>query len=153
MDTNQSSEQYLRELYYNPDSPVAYSSLSKIWKQVKEDGKLIKQKEVKEFLETQPTHQLHKPAIKKFIFRKTMVSYIDQQWQADLVDMQKFESKNKGFRFILTVIDLFSRFSWALEGKSKRGEEIRDAFKLVFREARSSLMTVQNFTTNTSRNS
>ncbi|WP_375702729.1 hypothetical protein, partial [Bartonella sp. CL43QHWL] len=75
MDTNQSSEQYLRELYYNPDSPVAYSSLNKIWKQVKEDrtssreqssGKLIKVKELKEFLETQPTHQLHKPAIKKF---------------------------------------------------------------------------------------
>ncbi len=63
MDTNQSSEQYLRELYYNPDSPVAYSSLNKIWKQVKEDGKLIKQKEVKEFLETLPTHQLHKLAI------------------------------------------------------------------------------------------
>ncbi|WP_375669948.1 DDE-type integrase/transposase/recombinase, partial [Bartonella sp. CL29QHWL] len=100
------------------------------------DGKLIKQKEVKEFLETLPTHQLHKPAIKKFTFRKTMVSYIDQQWQADLVDMQKFESKNKGFRFILTVIDLFSRFSWALAVKSKRGEEIRDAFKLIFREAK-----------------
>ncbi|WP_375668131.1 hypothetical protein, partial [Bartonella sp. CL48QHWL] len=145
MDTNQSSEQYLRELYYNPDSPVAYSSLNKIWKQVKEDrtssreqssGKLIKVKELKEFLETLPTHQLHKPAIKKFTFRKTMVSYIDQQWQADLVDMQKFESKNKGFRFILTVIDLFSRYSWALPVKSKRGEEIRDAFKLIFREAK-----------------
>ncbi|WP_375666065.1 DDE-type integrase/transposase/recombinase, partial [Bartonella sp. CL41QHWL] len=67
-----------------------------------------------------------------------MVSYIDQQWQADLVDMQKFESKNKGFRFILTVIDLFSRFSWALAVKSKRGEEIRDAFKLIFREAKHS---------------
>ncbi|WP_375702740.1 transposase family protein, partial [Bartonella sp. CL43QHWL] len=49
---------------------------------------------------------------------------------------QKFESKNKGFRFILTVIDLFSRYSWALPVKSKRGEEIRDAFKLIFREAK-----------------
>ncbi|XP_064647449.1 uncharacterized protein LOC135500132 [Lineus longissimus] len=97
---------------------------------------MIKHKEVKEFLNTLSTYQLHKPGIKKFTFRETMVSYIDQQWQADLVDMQKFESKNKGYRYILTVIDLFSRYAWAVPVKSKRGEEIRDAFKVIFREAK-----------------
>ena len=105
-------EQYLRDLYFNPNSTVAYSSLSKIWKKVKEDKKLIRYKEVKEFLEELPTFQLHKPIVKKFIFRKTMVSYTDQQWQADLVDMQKFEKDNKGYRYILTIIDIFSRFAY-----------------------------------------
>ena len=129
------NEQYLRDLYFNPQSPVAYSSISKIWRQVKEDKKIIKYRELKEFLENLPTYQLHKPAKDKFLFRKTMVSYVDQQWQADLVDMQKLEKSNKGYRFILTVIDIFSRYAWAVGTKSKRGVEVRDAFKTIFEEA------------------
>ena len=65
-----------------------------------------------------------------------MVSYTDQQWQADLVDMQTFEKENKGYRYILTVIDIFSRYAWALPIKSKRREDVRDAFKLIFKEAK-----------------
>jgi len=129
------AEQYLRDLYFNPQSPVAYTSISKIWKQVKEDGKKIKYKQLKEFLENLPTYQLHKPVTDKFLFRKTMVSFADQQWQADLVDMQKLEKSNKGYRFILTVIDIFSRYAWALPIKSKRGVEVKEAFKVIFTEA------------------
>jgi hypothetical protein len=46
-------------------------------------------KELKEFLSNLPTYQLHKPVTEKFAFRKTMVSYVDQQWQADLVEHAK----------------------------------------------------------------
>ena len=126
-------EQYLRELYYNPSSSVAYSSLHNIWKKVKEDKRLIKYKDVQKFLQDQTTYTLHKPALKKFPLRKTMVSYVDQQWQADLVDMQKFEKSNKGIRYILTVIDIFSRYAWAKPLKSKRGEEVRDSFQDIFK--------------------
>ena len=129
-------EQYLRDLYFNPKSSVAYSSINKIWKQVKEDQRQkIKYKELKEFLDNLSTYQLHKPAKDKFLFRKTMVSYTDQQWQADLVDMQKLEKSNKGYRFILTVIDIFSRYAWALPIKSKRGVDVKNAFKSIFEEA------------------
>jgi hypothetical protein len=82
---------------------------------------------MKLFLEDQSTYQLHKPAKKKFAFRKTMASYVDQQWQADLVDMQAFEKQNKGYKYILTVIDVFSRFAWAMPLKTKRGE-VKDLF-------------------------
>ena len=146
-------EQYLRDLYFNPESPVAYSGISKIWKKIKEDREataklnnklmgaspvkvLIKYKELKEFLDNLPTYQLHEPATQKFTFRKTMASYADQQWQADLVDMQKFEKSNKGYRYILTVIDIFSRYTWALPLKSKRGEEVRDLFVDIFEQAK-----------------
>ena len=128
-------EQYLRDLYYSSESPVAFSSINKIWKEVKTSGKGIKYKELKEFLETLPTYQLHKPATDKFLFRKTMVSYVDQQWQADLVDMQKLQSDNKGYRFILTVIDIFSRFAWAIPIKTKRGIEIKEAFEIIFKSS------------------
>jgi hypothetical protein len=54
-----------------------------------EDNYKISKLEIKKFLEEQSTYTLHKQLIKKFPFRKTTVSYTDQQWQADLVDMQK----------------------------------------------------------------
>jgi hypothetical protein len=72
------------DLYYNPESPVAYSGINKIWNKAKADGYKISRPEVKAFLENQPTYALHKPIMKRFPFRKSMVSSIDQQWQADM---------------------------------------------------------------------
>ena len=128
-------EQYLRHLYYDPDSNVAFSSIAHIWKQIKEDKKKIKYQELKEFLEEQPTYGLHKRELKTFLTRKVMVSYIDQQMQCDLVDMQKFSKANKGYNYILTAIDIFSRFAWAKPLKRKTGEEVVKQFKVIFDDA------------------
>ena len=127
-----SNEQYLRHLYYDSDSPVAFSSIANIWRQIKKDKKDIKYKELKSFLEEQPTYTLHKRELKKFQTRKVMVSYIDQQMQCDLVDMQKFSKTNKGFNYILTAIDIFSRYAWALPLKRKTGDEVVSQFKVIF---------------------
>ena len=93
-----SKEAYLRNLYYNPDSDVAYSSIKIIWDKIKQDRltdkatkgspheketPIVKYEELKQFLQEQPTYTLHKKAVNKFKTRKVMVSYIDQQWQAD----------------------------------------------------------------------
>ena len=128
-------EQYLRHLYYDPDSNVAFSSIANIWRKIKEDGVTIKYKELKEFLQEQPTYTLHKRELKKFQTRKVMVSYLDQQWQCDLVDMQKFSKTNKGYNYILTVIDILSRYAWAKPLKRKTGEEVVEQFKIIFKEA------------------
>jgi IS30 family transposase len=61
-----------------------------------------------------------------------MVSYVDQQWQADLVEMQKYANKNIDYKYILTVIDVFSRFAFAHPLKSKRGMEVRNLFENIF---------------------
>lgn len=127
-------EKVLRELYFNPKSPASYSGIGKLWKEVKMSGQPLTYKEVKEFLENLPTYQLHKPAIKKFLSRKTMVSYAYQQFQADLVDMQKFSRVNEGYNYILTVIDIFSRYAWALPLKSKKGEDVKNLFQEIFKE-------------------
>ena len=128
-------EQYLRHLYYDPDSNVAFSSIANIWRKIKEDGVTIKYKELKEFLQEQPTYTLHKRELKKFQTRKVIVSYLDQQWQCDLVDMQKFSKTNKGYNYILTVIDILSRYAWAKPLKHKTGEEVVEQFKIIFKEA------------------
>ena len=51
----------------------------------------------------------------------------------DLVDMQKNKSQNKNFNYILTVIDIFSKFAWAIPIKNKTGDSITRAFEIIFR--------------------
>ena len=50
-------------------------------------------------------------------------------WSADLVDMQAFSSFNKGFKYILTVIDVFSKYAWAVPIKDKSAASVTKAFE------------------------
>ena len=98
----------------------------------------LKQKEVKEFLDTVDTYTLHKPIRKKFETRRVYVKGIDDQWQADLVEMREFSNENKGYNYLLTVIDCFSKYAWAVPIKNKTAEEIINSFDIIFKERRPS---------------
>ena len=56
--------------------------------------------------------ELHKPIIRKFKKRKLYSSFRNNIWSADLADMQLLSKYNKGFRFLLWVIDVFSKYAW-----------------------------------------
>ena len=58
--------------------------------------------------------ELHKPFIKKFKKRKVYSSFKDHIWGAGLADMQLISKFNKGFRFLLCVIDIFSKYAWVV---------------------------------------
>ncbi|MCH2405979.1 MAG: hypothetical protein MK200_07280, partial [Nitrosopumilus sp.] len=78
--------------------------------------------------------ELHKPVRKKFLKRFVFVRQVDDIWGADLVDMQTLSKKNNGFKYILMVIDIFSKYGWALPLKTKTGREVADAFKIIFKD-------------------
>ena len=59
----------------------------------------------------QSADELHKPIISKFKKRKVYSSFRDNIWSADLADMQLLSKFNKGFRFLLCVIDIFSKYA------------------------------------------
>jgi L-rhamnose mutarotase len=82
----------------------------------------------------QLSHELHKPVTKKFQRRRVTVKRIDEIFGADLVDMNEWKSDNKNVRFILTVIDVFSKFAWAIPVKDKTGVSITNAFKEIFKD-------------------
>ena len=65
-----------------------------------------------------------------------MVSGIDKIWAADLADMQALSKKNKGYKFLLLVIDTFSKYGWIVPLKNKKGETTVKAFKTIFEEGR-----------------
>jgi Integrase core domain len=77
---------------------------------------------------------LHKPIIRKFKRRKVVVHGIDQIWSADLVDMRHFANHNKGFKYLLTVIDIFSKYAWAVPLKTKTGQEQIQSFQKLMKE-------------------
>ena len=60
----------------------------------------------------QLANELHKPIIRKFKKRKVYSGFKDNIWGADLADMQLISKFNKGFRFLLCVIDIFSKYAW-----------------------------------------
>ena len=66
------------------------------------------------------SEELQKPKRKNFPRRKIIVNHIDEIFAADLVEMQKFTKMNKGYRYLLTCIDIFSKYSWVIPLKIKK---------------------------------
>jgi len=64
------------------------------------------------------------------------VNGIDKIWAADLVEVQAFSKFNRGIRYLLTVIDVFSKFGSMLPLKDKTGKSVADAFKEIFRKSK-----------------
>ena len=64
--------------------------------------------------------ELHKPIIRKFKKRKVYSGFKDNIWGADLADTQLISKFNKGFRFLLCVIDIFSKYAWVMIWKIKK---------------------------------
>ena len=73
--------------------------------------------------------ELHKPVTRKFQKRRVISNNIDDIWAADLVEMQKFSRWNKGIRYLLMVIDVFSKYGWIRELKNKKAETVYEAFR------------------------
>ena len=64
--------------------------------------------------------ELHKPIIRKFRKRKVYLAFKDSIWAADLADMQLLSRYNKGIRFLLWVIDIFSKYALVVSLKDKK---------------------------------
>ena len=72
---------------------------------------------------------MHKPIIRKFNKIKVQSLFIDNVWGADLADMQLISEFNKGFRFLLRVIDIYSKYAWVIPLKDKKRTTITNTFQ------------------------
>ena len=64
--------------------------------------------------------ELHKPIIRNSRKRKVHSTFIDNIWRADLADMQLIRKSNKRIRFLLCVIDIYSKYAWVIPFKDKK---------------------------------
>jgi hypothetical protein len=74
--------------------------------------------------------------VKNFRKRRVVVNGVDEIWAADLIDMQSFAKFNSRNKYLLTVIDVFSKYGWIVPLKSKTGAEVAEAFNTIFKEGR-----------------
>lgn len=79
----------------------------------------------------QIVNEIHRAARKNFTRRSVILKGIDDLWQADLIDLQKFHSVNRGYKYILVVVDAFSKYAWCVATKTKSKLEIKKAFEQI----------------------
>ena len=77
----------------------------------------------------QLANEVHKAIIRKFKKRKVYSSFRDNIWGVDLADMQSLSKYNKGIKYLLCAIDLFSKYAWVIHLKNKKGTSIVNAFQ------------------------
>ena len=79
--------------------------------------------------------ELHKPVTKKFKRRKVYARFKDNIWAADLAEMGSLSSKNKNVKYLLCVIDFFTKDAWVKPLKDKKGKAVLNAFIEIVNES------------------
>jgi hypothetical protein len=120
-----STKRALANIYFNKKHPSSFSSVTKL---VKSTKKRVTRKTAERWLSGTDAYTLHKPVKRKFRRRKYIVSGIDSLWQTDLTDLSSIKASNDNFKYILFVIDVFSRKAFVRAIKSKASQDVTDAF-------------------------
>src|SRR5271167_1473690 len=135
-----SDDQTLRNIYYNPEHAAGYGGAGRLSR-----ASGIPSPRVITWLKGQASYTLHKPARRAgYKTRPYRTGGIDHQWQMDLVDMQDKSKSNEGYKYILTVIDIFSRYAWAEPLKTKSPQHVMPALKRIFEQGRKPMKKVQS---------
>ena len=80
------------------------------------------------------SQELNNGVINKFERKKVIVNHIDEIHSCDLVDMTKYFRINKGYKYIFTNMDIFSKFAWSFPIKSKKIVDIKPCFQKIFKD-------------------
>lgn len=132
-------DDYLKGKYFDVAGPGSYSGLEKIWFTVRDDPlkpASLNKRKVKQWLERQEVYQVHTKPKEKYTTEAIIVSEPDSQWDCDILVLPDKPKKNRNFKFLLGVIDLFSRHAWVRLLKTKTALDTANAFRSVLREGR-----------------
>ena len=109
-------------------SGIARSFLKRVTKDTAEPSSLERSSSIL-------ADELHKPVIKNFEKRKVYSQFKDNIWGIDLAEMQSLSRKNKGIKYLLYTIDLFSKYAFVVPLKDKKGISIVNAFNKKIKQS------------------
>ncbi len=89
-----SKDDIFSEIYFDTEHPAGLGGVQKLYQYSKLIDPAIKLGDVKQWLSRQDVYTLHRPARRRFKRNRIYVSYIDELWEADLVDLQHFSPQN-----------------------------------------------------------
>ena len=130
-------ENYLRNIYFDPQKPASFSGVNKLYDYVKQEGEFnIRREEVEKWLQSQEVHTTNRLVKQNIKRRRVIVPNIDYMWDADVANLKDFSKQNNGIGYFLLVIDIMSRFVWCEPLKSPSGPNVKQAFINIFEEGR-----------------
>ena len=112
----------LSQIDYDPESPASFGGIDSIYRAVKNEGKYqIFRNKTRLWLQKQDTYTLHKPVRYRFRRNSVKVGAMDDEWEADLIIIDSLSQQNSGYKYVLTVIDVLSKYAWVEAIKAKTG--------------------------------
>lgn len=132
MENEENKKALLSEIYTDLKNPASFSSLERLYREAKNTDPTITRKDVRLWAEEHETYSLHKKNRLHFPRRKTITHSIDDQWQMDILSLIQYSKYNDQYKYILTVIDVFSRYAFARKLKTKLGKEVATAINDIF---------------------
>ena len=134
MDSSKLNE-ILSSIFYKFDTPGGFSSIYKLYNQAKKVIPDLSKKSVIDWLRAQDTYGVHLPFKSRIERSRIIVKGIDYMWEMDLMDMNKLRKYNKDVRYVLLVIDVFSKYVWVKGMKSKDAAQIITFFKDIMKHS------------------
>ena len=116
------------KIYYTPSNSGSFGGVQRLKQKHKSPL-------VEKWLTFQDTYTLHKPVRKTFKRRRVLVGGIDDQWQIDLVDLSSLSRENNKFRFLLTCIDVLSKYAWVVPLKDKSAQSVVVAMENILTDS------------------
>ncbi|MDR3570961.1 MAG: DDE-type integrase/transposase/recombinase, partial [Candidatus Pacebacteria bacterium] len=127
----------LRELYYRPESGLAYMGANKLYRAARAQQIPVTQKQVRDFIRDQEVAQLHKPVTEPKIFLPFKSPAPNYILQADLMFMDPdYAQLNSGYHIILCVVDVYTRYAWTAPLKDKRAATVLVALQPILTSAK-----------------
>ncbi|GFT13091.1 uncharacterized transposon-derived protein F54H12.3 [Trichonephila clavipes] len=123
----------IEPIYKNSENPASFGGVNALYRAL--DNR-VKTKDIKQWLETKESYTLHKPARRRFKRNRVLVGEMEEQreFQADLLDLQSLSQYNNGYKYLLTCIDVFLKYAWAIPLRDKKSKSILKGFEKIFRE-------------------
>jgi hypothetical protein len=126
---NSNKQELLKETYDNPLYGLG-AGIKSFYNKIIGKYLGITRKDVDDFLKTQQYYQLTKAA-PRVVNRPIIAKYPNHRWAADLVDMGYYAADNRNFKWILTIIDFFTKKVFAYALKNKEAETVRNGFEQI----------------------
>src|SRR5258708_33263398 len=125
----------LTNIYFNIKNPASFKSVFKLYIEAKKILPNITLKQIQEWLLSQETYTVHHSTIRKFNRGHMVSRKIDESWQIDLVEIE-YSEDNDGYRYLLMVIDVLSKYAWIQPIYDKKPLSIKKAFQIILKSKR-----------------
>ena len=125
-------KEFLHKLYFNIGKPGSFAGPVKLRAVLKSNGYNVSLRAIKLWLEDQDAYSLLRPVRYRFKRDTVITCGIDYMWDGDLADVSNIEQYNSGIKYLLVLIDVFSRYLWISPLLNKTSEQVKTGFELIF---------------------